>query len=70
MDETDTLGRHSNEAGVNGQVERGILDIPESIGVRGKVTVCAEVKVMSNRLHFMLILSHEQSSGFHADSHQ
>jgi hypothetical protein len=56
LDETDTLGGYSNEAGVNSQVEKVITDILESMGVRGKVTLRAEVEVMRTRPDFMLIL--------------
>uniref|UniRef100_A0A7S2XN91 Uncharacterized protein n=1 Tax=Attheya septentrionalis TaxID=420275 RepID=A0A7S2XN91_9STRA len=56
--ETSTLGGYiySNEAGVNSQVEKVITDILESMGIRGKVTIRAEVEVMRNRPDFMLIL--------------
>lgn len=56
LEETGTLGGYSNEVGVNSQVEKVIDDILESMGVRGKVTIHAEVEVMRNRPEFMLIL--------------
>ena len=55
-EETGSLGGYSNEAGVNSQVERVIIDILESLGVRKNVTIRAEVEVMRNRPDFMLIL--------------
>ena len=56
ISETGTLGGYSNEAGVNKFVERVIEDILEALGIRGKVTIRAEVEVMRNRPDFMLIL--------------
>lgn len=56
LDETGTLGGYSNEAGVNSHVERVITDILESLGIRGRVIIRAEVEVMQDRPDFMLIL--------------
>ena len=50
------LGGYSNEAGVNTFVKMVIVDILEALGIREKVTIRAEVEVMSNRPDFMLIL--------------
>ena len=50
------LGGYSNEAGVNKFVEMVIVDILEALGIRGKVTIRAEVEVMRYRPDFMLIL--------------
>ena len=57
LDETGTLGGYSNEAGVNSHVERVITDILESLGIRGRVIIRAEVEVMGIRPDFMLILA-------------
>ena len=56
LTEKGHLGGYSNEAGVNEFVKRVIMDILDSIGVGGKVTIRAEVEVMRNRPDFMLIL--------------
>jgi hypothetical protein len=56
ISETDTLGGYSNEADVNSHVKMVIEDILEALGIRGKVTIRAEVEVMRNRPDFMLIL--------------
>jgi len=56
LTEKSHLGGYSNEAGVNKFVERVIMDILDSIGVGGKVTIREEVEVMRNRPDFMLIL--------------
>jgi hypothetical protein len=56
ISETGTLGGYSSEADVNSHVKRVIEDILEALGIRGNVTIRAEVEVMRNRPDFMLIL--------------
>jgi hypothetical protein len=56
LTEKGHLGGYSNVAEVNKFVERVIVDIVDSIGVGGKVTIREEVEIMSNRPDFMLIL--------------
>jgi hypothetical protein len=50
------FGVYSNEADVNSFVRMVIVDILEALDIREKVTVRAEVEIMSNRPDFMLIL--------------
>ena len=54
--EKGNLGGYSSEADVNSYVKMVIEDILEALGIRGKVTIRAEVEVMRNRPDFMLIL--------------
>ena len=48
---------------MNTQVERVIIDVLESLGIRGEVTIRAEVEVMRNRPDFMLILVNDHPIG-------
>jgi hypothetical protein len=49
------LGGYSNEAGVNSFVERVFFDVLEAMGVRGQVTIRAEVELMGVRPDFKLL---------------
>jgi hypothetical protein len=49
------LGGYSNEAGVNTFVEMVLKDVLEAMGVRGQVTLRAEVELMSVRPDFTLL---------------